>query len=395
MANSELLKNFDKAVDRRKSCCIKWDRGPAALDPNIIPMWIADTDFESPREVSEAIIRRCAHPVFGYGFPPAALTEGFINWFKERHDIEISRDWIQVGTGVVTAISYSVQAFTQPGDKVLIQTPVYDPFKAVISGTGRQPVESRLLPKDGRWCMDFEDLERRFAEGVKMIVLCNPHNPVGSVWTREELGALADLCRKYNVYITSDEIHCDFGLFGNRYTSMLSFPQVRHLTVCCTAPGKTFNISGLAISLTVVPDETLREKLSTAFRSAWLINPNLLGLEAAAAAYTHGADWHDAQLEYLEENSRLVKSRLEKEAPHIRPAVHEGTFMMWLDFSDFKLSNEALEEEIVHKWHIRMNSGWHYGPGGDGFMRMNIGTRRELINTALDRLADMHRAYFK
>ena len=395
MADHETIYDFDKYVDRRKTDCIKWDRGPAATDPDMLPVWIADTDFEVCEAITEAIRRRCGHPVFGYGVPPAGLFSGIIRWFRERHGIEFEKEWIQIGTGVVTAVSYCIQALTSPGDRVLIQTPVYDPFKAVINGTGRQLAESPLVSKGGRWQMDLEDLERQFADGVKLIVLCNPHNPVGTVWTREELEALADLCNKYNVYIASDEIHCDFGLFGHAYTSVLAFPQIRHLAVCCTAPGKTFNISGLAISFTVIPDQQLREKLSTAFRSAWLINPNLLGMEAAAAGYNYGGAWHDAQTAYLEESARYVRERLEKEAPHIRPAVHEGTFMMWLDFSDFGLSNEELEQELLQKWHIRMNAGWHYGPGGDQFMRLNIGCRRGLLKAVLDRLAEMHKAHFE
>lgn len=387
--------NFDAPVDRNGTCCIKWDRRKGKFqEPDVLPLWIADTDFACPPEVTEAIIKRCAHPVYGYSFASDAYFTSIIDWFQTRHQVTFQREWMRTAGGAVTSVSYAIQALTEPGDQVLIQTPVYDPFQTVTEGTGRRLVESPLVFQDNSYVMDYEDLERKFQGGVKLMVLCNPHNPVGRVWTRPELERLVELCVNYRVYLVSDELHCDFALFGSHYTSILAIPEIHPLAVCCLAPGKTFNVSGLAVATTVIPSPDLNQKLFSRLRSAWLINPNLLGLEASTAAYTHGGPWVDEQVRYIEGNSRLVQERLAKEAPHIVPARHEGTFLMWLNFRDFGLSNEDLEHELVHTWHLGMNGGWHFGSGGDGFMRLNIGCTRQLLNTAVDQLVKMHQAHF-
>ena len=387
--------NFDAPIDRNGTCCIKWDRRMGKFqEPDVLPLWIADTDFACPPEVNEAIINRCSHPIYGYSFASDTYYSSIIDWFQNRHRLTIDRSWMRTASGAVTSVSYSIQALTEPGDQVLIQTPVYDPFQVVTEGTGRRLVESPLIFRDNSYVMDYEDLERRFRDGVRLMVLCNPHNPVGRVWSERELERLAELCVKYHVYLISDELHCDFALFGNRYTSILSIPEIHPLAVCCIAPGKTFNISGLAVATTLIPNPELDQKVFAKLRSAWLINPNLLGLEASAAAYAHGGEWADAQVRYIEENSRFVQKQLGEEAPHIVPARHEGTFLMWLNFRDFGLSNEALENELVHTWHLGMNGGWHFGPGGDGFMRLNIGCTRKTLSEAVDRLVQMHRAHF-
>ena len=387
--------DFDTPVSRKGTCCLKWDRGAGKFqEPDVLPLWIADTDFPCPPEVTQAIARRCEHPVLGYSFAPEDYYTSIMDWFQTRHGLTIQRDWIRPACGVVTSVSYAIQALTRPGDRVLIQTPVYDPFHAVTVGTGRTVVESPLRFADNTYTMDYENLEHAFQNGVRLMVLCNPHNPVGRVWTAEELQRLVDLCVKYQVYIVSDEIHCDFSLFGNHYTSILAFPEIHPLAICCIAPGKTFNLSGLCTSTTLVPSSRLNQKLLDQLRTAWLINPNILGMVASAAAYTHGGEWMDQQLAYIEGNSLLVQQRLEKEAPHIVPARHEGTFLMWLNFRDFGLTNEALSSELVHTWHLGMNEGWHYGTGGDGFMRLNIGCSRQLLSRAIDQLVQMHRAHF-
>jgi len=387
--------DFDTPIDRNGTCCIKWDRRKGKFqEPDILPLWIADTDFACPPEVTEAIVKRCSHPIYGYSFPSDAYFNSIIDWFQTRHHLTIDRAWMRTANGAVISVSYSIQALTEPGDKVLIQTPVYDPFQVVTEGTGRQVVESPLIFQDNTYVMDYQDLERQFQNGVRLMILCNPHNPVGRVWSEQELRRLAELCVKYHVYLVSDELHCDFALFGNHYTPILSIPEIRPLAVCCIAPGKTFNVSGLAVAATLIPNPELNQKVFTKLRSAWLINPNLLGLEASAAAYTHGGAWADEQVKYIEGNSLLVQKRLADEAPHIVPARHEGTFLMWLNFKAFGLSNEELENELIHTWRLGLNGGWHFGPGGDGFMRLNIGCTRQLLSTAIDRLVQMERAHF-
>lgn len=387
--------DFDTPVDRRGSSCIKWDVGPRRQqEPDLIPLSIADTDFCCPPQVTEAILKRCGHPLFGYSVPPEEFYTGITRWFETRHHVSIEKEWIRAGGGVVTAVSYAVQALTEPGDQVLIQTPVYDPFPSVVCGTGRVLVESPLIARNNTYEMDFEDLEQKFRSGVRLMILCNPHNPVGRVWREAELRQLAELCMKCHVYVVSDEIHCDFGLFGHSYTSVLSVPELHPLAVCCISPAKSFNLAGLSVSATVIPDAGIHARMTECFRSAWLINNNVLSLAAAAAAYTFGGEWMDAQLSYLEGSSRLVTERLSKEAPHIVPAVHEGTFLMWLDFRDFGMKDEELTQELVHIWKLGMNDGWHYGTGGEGHMRLNIGCSRTLLNTVLDRLVQMHATHF-
>lgn len=386
---------FDSPPSRAGSCCLKWDRRQGKFqEADVLPLWIADTDFPCPPAALEALAARCAHPILGYSFAPEAFYTGILDWFRTRHDLTLQRSWVRPACGVVTSISYAIQALTKPGDRVLIQPPVYDPFAAVIAGTGRTVTESPLLCREGRYEMDFDGLEAAFAAGVRMMILCNPHNPVGRVWTRTELARLTALCVRYQVYLVSDEIHCDFTFSGHRYTSILAFPEIHPLAVVCIAPGKSFNLSGLSVSATLIPDPQVDQRLTEQLRTAWLINPNVLGLEAAAAAYTHGGPWMDAQLAYLEENIRLVQTRLAAEAPHIVPACHEGTFLMWLNFRDFGLDNETLSRELVHTWHLGMNEGWHYGAGGDGYMRLNVGCTHAVLHQALDRLAAMDRAHF-
>lgn len=387
--------NFEQPVDRAGTNCIKWDRRKGKFqEEDVLPMWIADTDFSCPKEVMEALSDRIAHPIFGYSFPDETYFSSIIDWFGSRHGLKIQKEWIRSCCGVVTAVSYCIQALTSPGDQVLIQPPVYDPFQAVITGTGRKVVENPLISKDGSYEMDYEGLERAFGSGVRLMVLCNPHNPVGRVWTRDELKTLIDLCIQYHVYLVSDEIHCDMELFNNHYTSVLQFPESHEIAVSCISPGKTFNISGLAVSATLIPHKELNEKVGDKLRSAWLINPCVLSLKASAAAYTYGGPWLDAQIAHLEQNSLAVQNRLAQEAPHIRTSRHEGTFLMWLDFSDFGLSDKELEEELSHTWHLGFNSGFHFGTGGSGFMRMNIGCTGAVIHQALDRLVQMHQAHF-
>lgn len=386
--------NFDEPICRKGTSCLKWDRSKGKFKDDVIPLWIADTDFACPPQVIEAIGKRCAHPIFGYSYAPEQFCTSIINWFQTRHNVAIEASWIRPCCGVVTSISYSIQALTCPGDKILIQPPVYDPFQAVIKGTGRCVVENPLIFRDNTYVMDYEGLEAAFKDGVKMMVLCNPHNPVGRVWTREELARLVELCVKYQVYLVSDEIHCDIELFGNTYTSVLAFPEIHPLTVVCIAPGKTFNISGLGVSAMLIPNCDLSGKIFTQLRTAWLLNPANLSMEASAAAYTHGGEWLDEQLAYIEGNSRLVQERLAAEAPHIVPVKHEGMFLMWLNFRDFGFDDDALAEELVHTWHLGMNNGCAFGTGGCGFMRLNIGCTRETLNQAIDQLVAMHNAHF-
>lgn len=387
--------NFDLPVSRTGTGCLKWDRSKGKFgEDNILPLWIADTDFCCPDQVTEAIRQRCGHQIFGYSFPTDDYYQSIMSWFKNRHGLSLKQEWIRATCGVVTSISYSIQALTQPGDKVLIQPPVYDPFQAVILGTGRTVVENPLIYEDNTYHMDFDGLEDAFRNGVRLMVLCNPHNPVGRIWTADELSKVVELCRRYQVWLVSDEIHCDIELFGNRYTPILSIPDSHPIAVCCVAPGKTFNLSGLGISSMLIPNCDAHQKIFSKLRTAWLLNPPVLSITASTAAYTYGGDWLDAKLSYLEGNSRMVRERLACEAPHILPAVHEGMFLMWLNFRDFGLTDNDLHEILIHTCHLGMNDGDHFGTGGEGFMRLNIGCSRQLLTQAVDRLVQMHKAHF-
>ncbi len=385
---------FDTPIRRLGTSSIKWDRCKKkfSTDKELIPLWIADTDFRAPEEVMAAIHERTDHGVFGYTFAMEDYLSAVSGWFRRRHGLETELSWIAPTYGVVTALRFTIEALTQPGDKVMILTPAYEPFFAIVQNTGRTLVECPLQRSGESWYMDFDRIEDGFRGGVKMMIFCSPHNPVSRIWTAEELGQLTALCARYGVYLASDEIHCDVELFGNRFVSLGSFENVRDLVMCYTAPGKSFSMSGLMASNLIIPDERLRTAVTGKLGDAWIMSPNIFGLVAAQAAYEHGDAWLDEELRYLEGNSLLVQEALKNTLPEVRVSRHEGTFLMWLDFSALGLGEQELCRRIVDVCGLGLGFGSHYGAQFGEFMRINIGCARPLLAQAMERLTRVRSA---
>ena len=378
--------NFDKLVDRRGTDCIKWDRVAKVYGAeDVIPLWIADMDFEILPELQQALHTRVDHPSFGYTLPPAGYRESIVNWCRARHGMEITKSDIWGIPGVITALAFVLHALTIPGDKVMICTPVYNPFAETIEAFSRTLITSPLKCEGTRRVMDFEDIEAKMQDGVKMFILCNPHNPIGRVWTKEELHRLAELCAKYNVYLFSDEIHADLCYGGHKHCSVLTVSdKAREIAICAMAPSKTFNIAGLKSSMFIIQNPEIREKIKAAV-NAFHLGLDLLAYTATEACYTHGAQWVDELNDYLFENARFVTDFCEKHLK-VHTFVPEGTYLMWLDFSAYGLSQEELMRKLKEDARVGLNNGTDYGPEGLGFARMNIGSPRFLLEEALNRI---------
>lgn len=374
--------DFDTPAPRVGSGAIKWDlRGPAFGNPEALPFWIADSDYMSPPELVEALcdaVRRC---VFGYVDPTPSYRRAVADWTKNRHGWEIDTEWIVPATGVVSEIANVVRAFTAPGDKVLIQTPVYDPFAGVIKAAGRSLVENRLIRgEDLRYTIDFKDLESDLRSGVKMMILCSPHNPVGRVWTAEEVRCVAELCARYGTLLVSDEIHWDIVMPGHAHFTAGLAGTMENL-ILLTAPSKTFNVAGLKCSNAIIPDEGLRRRLVTWQQEYHIETPNNLGLAACESAYRLGAAWCDRQNEYLADNAKLVYRYMAEHLPEVKVTPLEGTYLMWLDTSASGVGSVELCRAMTRAGAI-LNDGLRYGD--DGFVRLNIACPRSQLELGLN-----------
>lgn len=380
--------NFDKLLDRKGTDCLKWDMAEKVYGHEVIPLWIADMDFEVLPELQEAMIKRASHPSFGYTAAAPAYRENIIAWNKKRNGLEIAKEDILPVPGVVTAIAFALNALTKEGDRVLINTPVYNPFASTIKGSKRELVTSSLKLVDGKQVMDFADMEEKMKNGVKMIILCNPHNPIGRVWTREELNQLVELCAKYNVYLFSDEIHSDIVYGGHKHCSILTVSdKAKEISFCAMAPSKTFNIAGLKSSMFIIQNPEIREKVS-ALINAYHIGIDLFAYKATEVVYGCGEKWVDELNEYLYENAKFVTEYCETKLPKVKTYVPEGTYLMWLDFSAYGLSQEELMTKLKDEANVGMNSGATYGEEGVGFARLNIGCPRSMLEKAMNQIKE-------
>lgn len=379
--------HFDQTVDRRNTNSIKWDRQTRAFGTEgLLPFWIADTDFSVAPEIQHALMDRVSHPIYGYACPGKSYISSIVNWFEKRYHWTIRPDWIIPATGVVTAAGFAMDAVTSPGDKVMLLTPMYDPFFGVIKGSGRELVTLDLTESDGAYVLDLNAFEEKLKTGVKALILCNPHNPAGKVWTYDELDSITRLCAHYHVYILSDDIHCDIVLEGHTYTPAATFDCARHLTATFTAPSKTFNVAGAGCANIIVENEELRNKIHKSLMSKFLMGPGLFGYVICEAAYSCGESWLEEQLVYLKENSRFVTSFFKTHMPDVRTFSHEGTYLMWVDFRKMGLGSNELCQEFIKDCGIAMNRGNAFGDSGDGFMRLNIGCQRSLLEELMNRL---------
>ena len=384
-----MIGEFDQVIERCGTNSLKWDARQARFGrEDVIPLWVADMDFRSPQAVIEALQRRVEHGIFGYAARLDSYYAAVQGWLAERHGWQVEKEWLVHSPGVVPALYGLVRALTEPGDKVMLQSPVYAPFFKAVESSGRTLVNNRLQLSAGRYAMDLEDLETQIDDRVKMVFLCSPHNPVGRVWTREELIRLREICVKYQLILVADEIHADLVYPGFKHTCFGTIAgELLSNLVVCTAPSKTFNLAGLQIANVIIPNPELRRAFERAMEHAGIAEPNVLGLVAAEAAYGHGAGWLDELIGYLHGNLNYVKKFVAAQIPELSIIEPEGTYLVWLDCRKLGLESRALREFMVTKAKVALNDGFAFGPGGEGFMRINIACPRVTLVEAMERIA--------
>ena len=381
--------NFNIVVNRKNTNCLKYDFAVRRGRPeNVLPLWVADMDFKVAPEITQAIEKRVAHGIFGYSEVKEEYFEAVSAWMEQKHGWHVKEDWLVKTPGVVFALAMAVQAFTEPGDAVIIQQPVYYPFSEVIADNGRRIVDNTLeLKEDGKYHINFEDFEQKVKENhVKLFLLCSPHNPVGRVWTKEELKKIAAICRKYDVIVVSDEIHEDFVFNGKHQVFADLSEDAENRTITCTAPSKTFNLAGLQVSNIWIANPKLREKFKKQIAAAGYSQLNTLGLTACEAAYRYGGEWHAELLGYLKSNLNFLREFLQTRLPEVKLIEPEGTYLVWLDFGSLGLTEEQREELLTKKAGIWLDSGAIFGAAGEGFERINIACPRSILKDALERI---------
>ena len=376
--------DFDEVINRKGTCSEKWDGLKKHFGTDdVLPMWVADMDFKSPSEVIKLIVERSKHGIFGYPVRTESYYEAIINWVRERYGWEIKGDWIVDVPSVMPGIAAAILAFTSQGDSVMIQPPVYPPFFEVIESLDRQVLPNRLQLGE-KWHMDFSELERQLPS-AKAFLLCNPHNPVGRVWTAEDLLSLSRACLKAGVPILSDDIHCDFVYPGHKYTPLASLDEESLMnTVTFMSASKTFNIAGFKNAYAIVPNAEMREKLSKILKGLHFGSGDLFGILGLEVAYRYGKDWLDELILYLEENRDIAVSALQK--ARVDVISPEGTYLLWLDLRKLGLSQDELMKFLIEKAKLGLNDGLNFGPDGAGFVRMNIGCPRKILREGINRL---------
>jgi len=380
--------DFDKVVDRTDTESLKWVYPRKVLKVgDAIPMWVADMDFEAPPAVVEAIRRRAAHGVYGYPLIPPSFWQAAIDWLKRRHSWDVRKDWMAKSPGIVPALNYAVRAFTKPGDGVIIQTPVYFPFYHAVENNGRRVVRNPLRFDGTRYTMDLEDLERKLDEGGRMLILCSPHNPVGRVWTRDELETLGRIAVEHDLLVISDEIHHDLVFKGSRHVPFASLsPALAERTVTCIAPSKTFNLPGLSTAAVVASNSKLIESFKEETERAGFELGQVFGIVGFEAAYNHGDDWLDELLSYLEANVDFMENFLEERISGIRLIRPEGTYLALLDCRGLGLEPAALNDFFLKKARVYFSDGALFGEEAAGFVRINFGCPRPVLREALERM---------
>ena len=382
--------DFDTPVNRRNTLSLKWE-----VTQEELPMWVADMDFETAPEVKEAIAARAAHGVFGYTLVPDAWYRAYIGWWQQRHGFAMEKDWLIFCTGVVPAISSIVRKLTTPAEKVLLQTPVYNIFFNSIENNGRQALQSPLVYAGGEYSVDFEDLEEKLSDPqTTLLLLCNPHNPVGKVWGRETLEEIGRLCWKHGVTVVADEIHCDLTEPGVGYTPFASVSEAcQENSVTCIAPTKAFNLAGLQTAAVVIPNPALRHKVWRALNTDEIAEPNAFAVTAAVSAFTKGSAWMDALREYLFENRKLAERYVTEEIPRARAVPAQATYLLWLDCARITGSSLEAARFIREKTGLFLSAGGPFGGGSERFLRMNIACPRPVLEDGLSRLKQGLAAY--
>lgn len=379
--------DFDTLIERRGTDCVKWD---TAKEEDVLPMWVADMDFKAAPCIADALRKRIEHGVFGYTIVPEKYYDAITGWFERRHNWHIDRSWILYTTGVVPAISATIKALTKPGDKVIIQTPVYNCFFSSIRNDECIIAENPLIYENNSYHIDFEGFEKLAAdERTKVFLLCNPHNPAGRVWTADELTKLNDICMKHGVKVISDEIHCELIMKGHTYIPFASLSdESLHNSITLNSPTKAFNIAGLQIANVVACDEDVRHKIDRAININEICDVNPFGVLALQAAYNEGAEWLDSLNEYLYDNYMELRRFFSERMPNIGVTHLEGTYLVWADIRSTGMTSDALTEKLLKEGHVMVNSGTMYGKtAGEGFLRINIACPRSRMIEGLERMA--------
>lgn len=380
--------DFDRIIPRRNTDCFKYDGAAIMGKPKgLIPMWVADMDFQTPPEVTAEIMATAERAVYGYGLVSDDYAAAVFDWFAENFDFRPERDWLTTSPGVVFAVAMAIRSQTGPGQAVMIQEPAYHPFARLVKNNGRQLVVNELVYKDGRYSFDPDEFEELVAgQRVKLFILCNPHNPVGRVWTEAELRTMGDICLKHGCLVVSDEIHCDFVRPGRRHLVFATLsPEFAANSITCTAPSKTFNLAGLQASNIFIPAREVRDRFVREKNNTGYLELNTMALTACRAAYTHGREWLDQLKVYLESNLAMLKSAVGG-LTGVKVVEPEGTYLAWLDFNGLGLSAEKLDELIVGRAGLWLDEGWKFGRGGEGFYRMNLACPKSTLAEALKRL---------
>lgn len=382
--------HFDEVVDRRHTDSLKFDfAARRGMPADILPLWVADMDFRTSSHIVDAVARRAEHGIFGYTDVGGAYYEAVKDWMWARHGMETKPEWMVKTPGVVFALAMAVRAFTDEGDAVLIQQPVYYPFSGVIADNHRRVVSSDLtLGEDGKYHIDFDDFAEKIRQyRIKLFLLCSPHNPVGRVWTREELAHIGQICLKEGVTVVSDEIHEDFVFEGYRHLPFADICEAhRDITVTCTSPGKTFNLAGLQVSNIFIPNQDLRRRFQKQIQASGYSQLNTLGLVACEAAYRYGAEWYGEMMRYLQGNLAFFREFSKTRLPRISLIEPEGTYLLWLDFRKLGLGAADLEHLIVNRAGLWLDGGEMFGNAGAGFQRVNIATNRKTLALAIEKL---------
>lgn len=380
--------NFDQTINRKNTSSLKWDFVEERYGAkDLLPMWVADMDFVSPDEVTNALVKRAQHPVYGYTSTTDSVYNSVINWMKNQYHWSIQKEAIAFSAGVVSGFTATILALSDPGDKVLIHTPVYTPFFDTIKNNDRELLQSPLSYVDETMQINFEDFEEQLKQGVKIFLFCSPHNPGGKVWSKEDLIRIGELCLKYNVIVLSDEIHADLCLPGYTHYPIASLsPELAQITVTFMAPSKTFNVAGIQASLIITENQKLLNKIQTTQHKIGFHGLNLFAIEVIQASYNHGKAWLEELIQYLQQHVETVKSFIKNELPEVKVIVPEASYLVWLDCRSLGYSDEELKSRLIERGKIAISQGMMYGPGGEGFIRLNIGCTTDTLQEGLKRI---------
>lgn len=382
--------DFDSITNRYKTNSLKWDGLKEKYGrEDLIPLWVADMDFKVSPAIMKSLQERIKHPIYGYMYCSDDYYESIIRWMKRRHSWEVEKEWIVFTPGVVSALSYAIRAFTKPGDNIIVQSPIYHPFYSTIENNKRNVVINPLIYKNGTYYMDYKDLERKIDSKTKLLLLCSPHNPIGRVWTKEELSKLGEICLRNNIIIISDEVHFDLVYREHTHTVMANVsPEIRDNCIICTSPSKTFNIAGLQISNIIIPNNELRKKYDDELKKDHIVRPNIFGQGALIAAYDESEEWLDSLIRYLEENKNFFIDFIETRIPKLKVVKPQGTYLLWVDCSGLNMNSEELKEFFLNKCRLALNHGEIFGEEGKLFQRFNIACPRTVLEEVLLRIEE-------